>query len=204
MAFLYKVIFGIAFLTYWYRCLVNKDIRLRWPYALLYSTAFIFEGIVLTFCSIVYKDNTVLYNLYAFIMVAIYWLCFDLKLLAGSRWLYLIYSFFLLEFCYILFIAKSPESRLYVANLTVIILLLLIKYRQKLDYQELASWDRQELFVGLGILLFYVSSFPLLVFYNLLIGNQDVKHAYNLLLKVGNVFLSLGYLASVLCLKKEE
>lgn len=116
----------------------------------------------------------------------------------GSIW------FFLVEVGFILFFSKTPESRLYAANLTFIIVIFLFKYKDKLADQLIVTWDRQELFVGLGIILFYVSSFPLLVFYNLLIGNQDVKLAYNFLLKLGNLFLSLGYIASVVCLKKEE
>lgn len=171
---------------------------------MLYSTAFLFEGIILTVCSIIYKDNTVLYNLYAFIMVAIYWICFDLHKFCDRRFVFWIYMVFLVEVGFILFFSKTPESRLYAANLTFIIVIFLFKYKDKLADQLIVTWDRQELFVGLGIILFYVSSFPLLVFYNLLIGNQDVKLAYNFLLKLGNLFLSLGYIASVVCLKKEE
>lgn len=114
-----------------------------------------------------------------------------------------LYGFFGRSGVYIVF-SKTPESRLYAANLTFIIVIFLFKYKDKLADQLIVTWDRQELFVGLGIILFYVSSFPLLVFYNLLIGNQDVKLAYNFLLKLGNLFLSLGYIASVVCLKKEE
>ncbi len=204
MAFFYKILFGISFFTYWYKCLVAREYQCKWQYGLLYSTAFLFEGIILTVCSLVYKDNTVLYNLYAFIMLTNYWLCFDLEKLCSRRSLLLIYAVFLVELGYIIFISKMPESRLYAANLTFILIVFLIKWKNKLGNHEIEAWDRQELFVGLGILLFYVSSFPLLVFYNLLIGNQDAKLAYNLLLKAGNVFLSLGYLASVLCLKREE
>ena len=61
----------------------------------------------------------------------------------------------------------------------------------------------KKFYLGLGILFFVVSGFPLIIFVNELIAHKGALKAYNQLLIIGNYFLSLGYLGAAICSKKE-
>lgn len=80
---------------------------------------------------------------------------------------------------------------------------LIFKYLYDIIYIDEYREVRHEplFYFSLGILLFYVCSFPILVFYNDLILGPKIFF-YQRLIQVGNVFLSLGYLGAVLCSKQ--
>lgn len=100
----------------------------------------------------------------------------------------------------------QSDSYLYMAPYNVglfLTALLIFKYLYDIIYIDAYREVLKEplFYFSLGILLFYVCSFPILVFYNDLVLGPKIFF-YQKLIQVGNLFLSLGYLGAVLCSKK--
>ncbi len=203
MAILYKVIIFFTFCIYLFKCLYKKYDQCRPEFVILYIVTFTFEDLILPINKYYLGSNIKIYNLYALTTLIIYWACFKINLQLNNIALKIIKICFFFLYLYVIFYSNKVESRIYITILSLIIFLVIIKYHSFLKDNYIDNLDKQELFLFFGLIIFYVSSFPLLMFYNVLISNQDANMAYNLLLKLGNVFLTLGILASILCLKKE-
>jgi hypothetical protein len=58
-------------------------------------------------------------------------------------------------------------------------------------------------YLSVGILIFFATNFPILVFVDLFITNaKKGGPVYSNFIQLGNIFLSLGYLGASLCSKK--
>lgn len=66
------------------------------------------------------------------------------------------------------------------------------------DYLNI--WKEYETYLGLGVIIFITCSFPILVFTKYFITSNLHNKAFSDLLRIGNIFLHLGYLLAVLCL----
>ena len=80
---------------------------------------------------------------------------------------------------------------------------LVLAYFYHLTYKEKFRSIKSEaiFYLGIGILLFVFSTFPILVLLDTVIMNLEYSDIYLKLLQYGNVFLSMSYLAVVLCMK---
>lgn len=78
---------------------------------------------------------------------------------------------------------------------------LYLKLKQEFDYNNFV-YDPY-LYFTFGLLIFYTTSFPLLLFLETLIASGELLKTYSSILKIGNIFLSLGYLGAAICIRKE-
>lgn len=91
----------------------------------------------------------------------------------------------------------------YLFGLTIVIGLILKYFYDILYVDEYRSITGEALFYfSLGILIFYVSCFPTLVNYTKIFQKEITSNLFSILINLGNIFLSLGYLGAALCMKK--
>jgi hypothetical protein len=87
-----------------------------------------------------------------------------------------------------------------------LIIPLIFKYFYNMLYiDKYRSVKNEPLFYfSLGLLLFSFTTFPILVFLDVLILHEIGRSTVSTILQYGNVFISAGYLAAVLCTKKSS
>lgn len=91
----------------------------------------------------------------------------------------------------------------YLFGLTIVIGLILKYFYDILYVDEYRSITREALFYfSLGIMIFYVSCFPTLVNFPKIFQKEITSHLFSILINLGNIFLSLGYLGAAICMKK--
>jgi hypothetical protein len=115
-------------------------------------------------------------------------------------WLFLTFLFTFL--CIDMKSSISPTYNLSMFGIVVLILTYLYKVIYKDEFKPLVSTPK--LFMYFGILLFFTAAFPIISFVNKLIVSSQFKGAYSQMLQVANIFLSLGYLLTAICLKREK
>lgn len=153
-------------------------------------------------------NNVIIYNLFSTFCVC-YYLMVYLHHFYNRPWIKYIYFVSGIWFIFSIWSIYDNFNKLVINALSynlglLIVIGLIIKYFYDIIYiEEYRSIKRDPLFyLSLGISLFYVSSFPILNFMNVVILSEGTLSIFATLLKIGNVFLSLGYLGAVLCYKK--
>jgi len=120
-----------------------------------------------------------------------------------SKYLKFLILFWLICSCLIfIFSGTKLELKPYYLGMTFCTSLVLA-YFYHLTYKEKFRNLKSEaiFYLGLGILFFTFSAFPILALFDTLIMNKEYSDLYINLLQYGNIFISLGYLAVVLCMK---
>jgi hypothetical protein len=155
-----------------------------------------------------YGNNVIIYNMFSTLCVCYYLMAYLYHFYTRPwiKYLYLvsgIWFIFSIWTIYVNFYKLVVGALSYNLGLLIVIGLI-IKYFYDIIYiEEYRSIGRDPLFYfSLGISLFYVSSFPILNFMNVVILSEGTMSIFATLLQIGNVFLSLGYLGAVLCYKK--
>ncbi|MBP6235663.1 MAG: hypothetical protein KA270_09915 [Saprospiraceae bacterium] len=156
-----------------------------------------------------YKSNVLIYNIYS-----IFCVCYYLYIYFHHFWektwtkKFIFLSIFWFIFAVSLFVHNFnvPTVNTSSYNIGMIMVIgLVLKYYYDLIYVDnYRSIAKEPLFYfSLGLLIFYVSSFPLLNFVNFFVVEDTAMITYVKLLQIGNIFLSLGYLGAALCSKKQ-
>ena len=88
----------------------------------------------------------------------------------------------------------------------ILSIFLILRYAYRIirveEYKPIAQ--RPLLFTYLGILLFFTAAFPIITFVNHLIISNQFSGVYSQMLRIGNIFLALGYLTTVISLKRAK
>jgi hypothetical protein len=175
------------------------------------SIVFLFEIFIEHFWSVFYKSNIVIYNLFAIVCCYYYQFLFNNNLKNSGdtnyktiKLLSLIWLIFAISRYIIYFSLKTIDIINYNTGMIISSLLILkYFYTLMLKNKDVQVLKNPYFYFGVGVLIFYCSSFPIITFMNYLITNEHAKNAYSKLLQIGNIFLSLGYLGAAICIRKE-
>lgn len=201
-----------------YICLIALCIAVWYHFqgknSLPYLTLFLFivnftEIFLIMFWIKQFNSNVLIYNIYSIFCVS-YYLFVYFDHFKKKSWIKGVITVSLLWFVYACWLVYYKFYEMAVVttsyNLGMILVICLgLKYFYDLIYvDKYRSILREPLFYfSLGILLFYVSSFPILNFINFFIVDDTAMMTYVKLLQIGNIFLSLGYLGAAICSKKQ-
>lgn len=176
----------------------------------LYFILFVvlFESILAETWKSVFKSNHIPYGIFA--LICSYYYCFAYikqGILRKINTQYFSYVWFLITILIIYIFSDNffiLLSKMYLLNFTIACILGVIYLNSKI-YSE-SSFDNiyedPLLPFTFGILIFYSSSFPLLLFLETLISSGILLRTYSSFLNFSNIFLSLGYLGAAICIKK--
>jgi hypothetical protein len=203
---IYKYIILIAFVA----VLMMQPVKTtKLPSLVVFLLIINFTELFLTYYWIeMYGNNVIIYNLFSTLCVC-YYLMVYLYHFHNRPWIKYLYLVSGIWFVFSIWMIYDNFNKMVINALSynlglMIVIGLIIKYFYDIIYiEEYRSIGRDPLFYfSLGISLFYVSSFPILNFMNVVILSEGTMSIFATLLKIGNVFLSLGYLGAVLCYKK--
>lgn len=200
---LYEYILAAAFL-------VAAYFRLKGRRSLPFFSAFIFIVVFFEFIfeplwTAAFNNNHRIFNIYAIVGTYYYMFVFMYRkwsrernyglLLIVSGWI--IYSISRLVF-------PQHENAIDALNYNVgmgLVSFFILDYFYSVLYRETYNniFRDPYFYFGLGILMFYAASFPIITFINVLVINEDMNMAYSNLLTFGNIFLSLAYLGTAIC-----
>ncbi len=95
-------------------------------------------------------------------------------------------------------------SKIYLINYTIACILSLKFFWTKIQLAGIQEklYSDPMLYFSAGLLIFYTSSFPLLLFLETLISSGNLLRTYSSFLNFSNIFLSLGYLGAAICIRK--
>jgi len=199
MLHIYFFILSTALLVSWYGPLRRADqLWLRyWIIFVLFCEYGLAEYLKVT-----HQNNILLFNIYPILTVCFYLMIF-LKGLS-KPYVLLVWTLFALS-TYFQFDIKSItsvlNSKIYLSGLTLTSISICIHLKKMIEIGNNVTIEpmcQPTTVLGIGILLFYVSSFPLLFFAETLITNSIAFKAYYDLLLIGNIFLAVGYLGAAL------
>jgi len=152
-----------------------------------------------------FRDNRIVYTVISYISILFYLIYFRIK--KNSKKRYIVYLSILI-FWHLFAIwniiwgegVENVNINTYNLGMIISSLLVLYWFYHKLYIDEFEQlFNNPKLYVGFGILIFYTCSFTILNFINYLIVDDNFKMIYSDLLKIGNIFLSLGYFGAILC-----
>lgn len=178
-----------------------------------YLLPFIFYTLIIEvflnyYLSKTYGTSEKMYSYYGFTCTLFYLFQYYLHFKDQSWSKYLVYFIvgWILTSIYIFYTAKSDMVFLPYYLGFGLILPLIFKYFYNMLYiDKYRSVKNEPLFYfSLGLLLFSFTTFPILVFLDVLILHEIGRSTVSTILQYGNVFISAGYLAVVLCAKKSS
>lgn len=209
---LYEWILIAAFLVSLYKYI--RSIRQLPYYTLFLANAVLFE-LFITYYWRSFKDvnpdffstNYLPYNVFG-LMCAFYYIYIYLPFLKdkfrkillwilGAWLLYCMYDLATAGWLKVNYVCYIP--------LMVIAISLIFNYIYRLafveEYQPIMYNPR--IYFGFGIIIFFFSVFPILFFVHNFITTKQNGLGFSTMLKLGNVFLALGYLGAALCTKEK-
>ncbi|MBK9726862.1 MAG: hypothetical protein IPO86_01960 [Saprospiraceae bacterium] len=201
---IYKILLAIAFVL----CLLvkkNSKFQLPWFRLFLFILVLV-ELIVGPYVGKNFGNNTWVYNILIILEVQYFSLMFyfhfrernySKKLLLGS---FVISAASILNFLYGQGY-NTINTISYNFGMCFVLILIVLFFYDLIKFNEDYLLMSIPLFwLSVGILLFYSATFPVLVFLNTIINSELplVAPLYSLL-KIGNIFLSLSYIAVLLC-----
>ncbi len=119
------------------------------------------------------------------------------------KWILILYSMTSFIHLYIINGKNQITSYLYLIGMSIVAVFCLRYIKEFIIRSNNNIFYDGTFYFSFGIVIFFTTSFPLIVFFDMLITHGDAMKAYSDLLKAGNIFLSLGYLGAALCIKKE-
>jgi hypothetical protein len=151
-------------------------------------------------------DNTIVYNVYIVLLVLYYTYIYtkatstlrNKRVIVWISALYLTAS--IVNFSFIQGPFKLNTITYNIGMIGVVVLIFIFLYELLYHRPALNLFRFGMFWISIGIILYYSASFPILTFLNELIDvDLLLAHETFKLVKVGNVFLSLGYLMVVVC-----
>jgi len=203
---LYQLIIGIAFLfSCYYYFFKKKKSALIKDFLIFLGLASFTEIFLFYYLAITYNNNLVATNTYATFCATFYLYIYYRYLdLNKYRNPFLIVSciWFIVEIIALLMHLDPPRTiaRFYLMGLFIATAAALYFFHLVLKKNELQLFKKPLFYFSTGIILFLVTGFPHLAFYdytNVPGINLILTHKF---LQIGNIFLSLGYLSTVICL----
>lgn len=162
----------------------------------------LFENVLASLSAVKFGNNIPVYNLISHSTIWFYY--WILRSNSDSRlWKVGLPIWILFSAVYLVFFSSPYDVSIvtYIIGLFTILLLIarhfyniLLSKRQREISRDFKTW------FALGVLLFFTCSFPILLSVQELVVDIGTQRAFGQLLRIGNIFLSLGYLASVICI----
>ena len=206
----YEYIFILTFCICLYKTLILK---LRFSYFTFFITiAFTFELFIEHYISKIFKTNVLAYNYFAVFCVLSYSVIFldEIKKIDKAKYINIYKGIIIIWLAFSIIRLNKIEnlifidSTIYNSGMLVVLFLIGYYFYSFISMEKLnLNFLNPNIYLGLGILIFYCSAFPIITFINELIINPHVKSIYQDLLQIGNIFLSLGYLGAAICIRKE-
>lgn len=198
----YQYILLLAFITAVWRRTENRVLFLV-PFL---GLAVLFELVLGKLMKYYYDNNMITTNIFVIICVLYYLFLFTQEfrkqwywLLAGIYMISLGISSYTQGFMSIMSIAYNTGMIMVIVSVFRYLYDLIIRDHYKPLHQIPLFW------MALGILMFYSSSFPILNFLNRFIyADYDFALRMIDMLSIGNIFLSLGYLGTIICQKNTK
>ncbi len=177
-------------------------------WSIFLSWVVLFELIITYYSAVYLGSNIFVYNLYAIVCITFY-ITYLLKQIPVKRKILLITLslFWILISLISLYINRTTNHVnviSYHLGMSIVIYMIITYLKSKLTSDQ--KWNIYADSVSyfcFGVLVYYSSSFPIITTSNILITNPHASDAFSTLLLIGNIFLSLGYLGTVVCTKKE-
>ncbi len=199
---IYKILLGIAALFALYKMVIKKRVYLLGVFVVFIA---ILEIIAANFFSYYYENNLIIYTIISYFSVFFYLVYFRIPKDSIKMYtVYILLFIFWQIFAIWNFIwgegVENVNINTYNLGMIISIILIIQWFYRKLyidNFEQL--FLNPKLYVGFGILIFYTCSFTILNFINYLIVDDNFKKIYSDLLKIGNIFLSLGYFGAILC-----
>lgn len=197
---IFKIILLFSFLLAFINIIASKKLDIL---SLFLTLVCLFELVISKYNAMVYGDNRLSYLLFSYLCVCFYFVYFK-STEKKQIWNYIYYSLFIIWQIYAVYSFLNPSPRdVFNCNIynlgmifTCIIVLKWLYHKLYIDSFQ-AIFENPKLYVGFGILFFYTCSFTILNYINPLVILNDSGSIYNSLLKIGNIFLSLGYLIAI-------
>ena len=193
--------------------MIGIYLHIRGYSVLKYLLPFIFYTLIIEvflnyYLSKTYGTSEKMYSYFSFTCALFYLYQYYLHFKEQPWSKYLVYAIFvwILSSLYIFYSAKSDMVFLpYYLGFGLIIPLIFKYFYNMLYIDKYRSVKNEPLFYfSLGLLLFSFTTFPILVFLDVLILHEIGRSTVSTILQYGNVFISAGYLAAVLCTKKSS
>lgn len=169
----------------------------------------VFEVFISEWFKITYKTNQIAYGIFAVLCSIYYIFVYIHKVNINKIWQFICMVFWLLLIIVTFLYYKENKfvllSKIYLMNYTLACILSIFYLKTKLINPNTGTslWSDPYLPFTFGILIFYTSSFPLLLFLETLISSGNLMRTYSSFLNFSNIFLSLGYLGAIICTPKE-
>jgi len=201
----YTIILTFALILGIYYALKGRKSTL--PYFLPFLIfCFICEVPVNHYFGIKYQNNGKLISYYSF-SCALFYLFqyyhhFSHKIwksyLLSSIIIYIIFSIYILTTT-----QKDFEILPYLIGMGLTSILI-FKYFYDIVYIDAYRSIRYEplFYLSLGLITFIFTTYPIMLFFGELVMDQKKDESYTLIIRFGNIFISLAYLGVVLCSKK--
>lgn len=169
----------------------------------------ILEVIVQVYWKVNFKTNLFIFTFIAMLSIGYYfYVYYDYfkskkwsKIIRVAILIWVILSLYLYNFD--LYNRTNFEPLPYFFGISVVAILI-FKYGYNLvfidEFREITK--DPVLYISLGIILFYVSSFTHMLFINELLTGYTLDQKFSDLITYTNIFISLGYLGAALCSKK--
>lgn len=156
----------------------------------------------------IYESNVAISNLFANSCVLYYFFFYSQKIIKGrsNSILLILLQIWLVVWIYRILSFDLNHNIDYITYDLGMIFITLIGLKYLKNFIETnveENHDYSGLFFTAGIMVFFSTCFPVITFSNYLIISKEVKVAYGDLLQVGNIFLYLGYMGSIICSNKE-
>ncbi|MDB4539277.1 hypothetical protein N9231_02585 [Saprospiraceae bacterium] len=169
----------------------------------------LFELIINHISAVLFGSNFISFNIFSYLCIS-YYLMVYIHYFKEEKWInwikyiaVLLFGFAICRFIYCLN-NGIVDTLTYAIGLFIVCGLILRYFYHLLYIDTFRPINNDPLFYfSIGILLFFTCSFPILIHINKLVAVDGASSAYSNLLQMGNIFLSLAYLAVPLCTKKE-
>lgn len=175
-------------------------------YALLILVVILFETILTHYSSVFFGSNILVYNIYSQILIGLYSvvvvkeiramgmndLCFKLFI---SLWVGVV------SFRWIFFSSyMKVDIYSYVFGMIIVVFAISFLLNKQVVSANVDCLREPFFYLGVGVSLFFFSSFVLLLLLNSIVVNSMNAGFYQEILEYANLVLSLGYLSSGLCI----
>ncbi len=164
----------------------------------------LFEFYIETYIETIYKNNYVAYAIFGSFTVAYYMFLYLREIFRDKMMIILFISVYLI-FCivnlYFIQGFNTFNNISYNIGMMAVVISIFVYFRKILVRQTYFKLATIPLFwLSVGIIMFYSSAFPVLTFTNFLVRlEMNLASALYDLVQIGNVFLSLSFICTVLC-----
>lgn len=195
----YRITYVIAFFIL-ARLLAKKNNRDLWLLTLYVTTIILFEQFITKWEIYYYGNSYMSTNIYANATIPIHFLLFYQRPTRSITWTLFFAWLVSLFYCISAQDWTSKVASSYLIGMTFNAICVFLYLRSFLLAAYKPFWSDNKLILGFGILLFFLSVFPLLVFSNNLLVESKSAMAFHDILLFGNVILAISVLVSAIVL----